>query len=109
MAVRLAIISHHYRADWDWTADSLESASARLAAWRAAVAASSPAGSVSSRDGAGERMLTAMRERLADDLDTPGAIGVVDEWAARATAADRPDGSAPLVRSAVDALLGITL
>ena len=109
MAVRLAIISHHYRADWDWTADSLESASARLAAWRAAVAASSPAGSASSRDGAGERVLTAMRERLADDLDTPGAIGVVDEWAARATAADRPDGSAPLVRSAVDALLGITL
>jgi L-cysteine:1D-myo-inositol 2-amino-2-deoxy-alpha-D-glucopyranoside ligase len=112
MAVRLAIISHHYRADWDWTADSLESASARLAAWRAAVA-DSPGGSASTRAGAtsaeaGQRVLTAMRERLADDLDAPGAIAVVDEWA-RATAAGKQDGSWRLVRSAVDALLGIAL
>jgi L-cysteine:1D-myo-inositol 2-amino-2-deoxy-alpha-D-glucopyranoside ligase len=113
MAVRLAIVSHHYRADWDWTADSLGSASARLADWRAAVAASSPvrpaslpASAIS--DGAGQRVLTAMRERLADDLDAPGAIAVVDEWA-RATASGRQDGSGALVRSAVDALLGIAL
>ncbi len=44
MAVRLAIISHHYRADWDWTADSLAAASARLASWRVAVAAAGNAG-----------------------------------------------------------------
>jgi L-cysteine:1D-myo-inositol 2-amino-2-deoxy-alpha-D-glucopyranoside ligase len=113
MAVRLAIISHHYRPDWDWTAGLLESASAKLAAWRAAVAASSPGGPVSlpagaNSDGAGQRVLTAIRERLADDLDAPGAIAVVDEWARQATAG-RPDGSGPLVRMAVDALLGIAL
>ena len=39
MAVRLAIISHHYRADWDWTQEALAAAAARLATWRAAVAA----------------------------------------------------------------------
>jgi L-cysteine:1D-myo-inositol 2-amino-2-deoxy-alpha-D-glucopyranoside ligase len=104
MAVRLAIISHHYRGDWDWTADSLASATARLAAWRAAAARSNQA----EADGAGQRVLAAMRERLADDLDAPGAIAVVDEWA-RAAAAGQADGSAELVRGAVDALLGIVL
>jgi L-cysteine:1D-myo-inositol 2-amino-2-deoxy-alpha-D-glucopyranoside ligase len=103
MAVRLAIISHHYRADWDWTADSLAAAEGRLAAWRAAVA-------VASREtagrAAGERVLAAMRERIADDLDAPGALAVVDEWA-REAAAGRAEGSGPLVRAAVDALLGI--
>jgi L-cysteine:1D-myo-inositol 2-amino-2-deoxy-alpha-D-glucopyranoside ligase len=126
MAVRLAVMSHNYRADWDWTANTLESAAARLADWRAAVAASSPGsaslpggptslpGSLASSrsgapsDGAGQRVLTAMRERIADDLDTLGAIAVVDEWAA-ATAAGRADGTGALVRGAVDALLGIAL
>jgi L-cysteine:1D-myo-inositol 2-amino-2-deoxy-alpha-D-glucopyranoside ligase len=113
MAVRLAIISRHYRPDWDWTGGLLESASERLAAWRAAVAASSPSGPVSLlagaiSDGPGQSVLTAIRERLADDLDAPGAIAVVDEWA-RATADGRNDGSGALVRRAVDALLGIAL
>ena len=49
-----------------------------------------------------------MRERLADDLDAPGALAVVDEWALEA-AAGRAEGSGPLVRAAVDALLGIAL
>ncbi len=84
MAVRLAIISHHYRPDWDWTAESLSAASSRLATWRAAVADAAPAREADS--GAGHRVLAAMRERLADDLDAPGAIAVVDEWAAAASA-----------------------
>ena len=84
MAVRLAIISHHYRSDWDWTAESLSTASRRLATWRAAVAAAAHAREADG--GAGHRVLTAMRERLADDLDAPGAIAVVDEWAAAASA-----------------------
>ena len=108
MAVRLAVISHHYRSDWDWTADSLASASARLASWRAAVAAGAAAAIDAARDDCGPRVLAALRERLADDLDAPGAIAVVDEWA-RAAAAGEAAGSAPLVRSAVDALLGIAL
>ena len=134
MAIRLAVISHNYRADWDWTADTLESAAARLADWRAAVAASAPGGSASApggsasapggsasapggsasslagvtSDGAGQHVLTAMRERIADDLDAPGAIAAVDDWA-KAAVAGRPDGSGALVRSAVDALLGIAL
>src|SRR4029077_16582930 len=38
MAVRLAILAHHYRHDWDWTADALTAAATRLARWREAVA-----------------------------------------------------------------------
>ncbi len=122
MAVRLAIISHHYRADWDWTDAALAGAAARLATWRAAVAASaadpgagdSAGGAGHWANGAGERaddgsaVLAALRQRLADDLDTPGMIAVLDDWAKDALAR-RAVGSGPLVRAAVDALLGIAL
>ncbi|HUA43386.1 MAG TPA: cysteine--1-D-myo-inosityl 2-amino-2-deoxy-alpha-D-glucopyranoside ligase [Streptosporangiaceae bacterium] len=106
MAVRLAIISHRYRSDWDWTAESLSTASRRLATWRAAAAAAAPAAGADSA--AGQAVLTAMRERLADDLDAPGAIAVVDEWAADA-ASGAAGGSGELISRAVDALLGIAL
>ncbi len=33
-AIRLAILAHHYRSDWDWEERLLEEASARLALWR---------------------------------------------------------------------------
>jgi len=54
------------------------------------------------------RMVAALRERIADDLDSPGAIAVVDDWVAGAAGGQAP-GSAPLIRAAVDALLGIAL
>jgi L-cysteine:1D-myo-inositol 2-amino-2-deoxy-alpha-D-glucopyranoside ligase len=113
MAVRLAIISHHYRDDWDWTAASLAAAADRLATWRAAVAATA-VGAPSASNGAGERsdtgsaVLTALRQRLADNLDTPGMIAVVDQWAGDALAGHAA-GSGALVKDAVDALLGIAL
>ena len=56
-------------------------------------------------------LLRGLRERLADDLDTPGAIALVDAWA-EATLAGRDDAeeeSPRIVCDAVDALLGIAL
>ena len=38
-AIRLALLAHHYRADWSWTEQGLEGAERRLALWRSAVAA----------------------------------------------------------------------
>src|ERR1700728_182548 len=38
MAVRLALLAHHYRSDWEWTDADLADGAARLARWRAAVA-----------------------------------------------------------------------
>jgi L-cysteine:1D-myo-inositol 2-amino-2-deoxy-alpha-D-glucopyranoside ligase len=57
---------------------------------------------------AGAAVLAAIRERIAADLDAPGALMVVDDWAARAIAGQAP-GSGPLVAAAVDAILGIVL
>ena len=74
MAIRLALLSGHYRTDRAWTADLLRAAEERLATWRRAVAA----GRRRAR-GAGA---AGLRERLADDLDSPGAIALVDAWAA---------------------------
>ena len=40
--VRLALLSHHYREDWEWRDDEIDVAADRLESWRAAAA--SPAG-----------------------------------------------------------------
>ncbi|WP_345347437.1 cysteine--1-D-myo-inosityl 2-amino-2-deoxy-alpha-D-glucopyranoside ligase [Actinoallomurus liliacearum] len=106
MAIRLALLDHHYRSDWEWTEDDLTRAEARLARWREAVLlpAGPPAGDLVGR----------IRRHLADDLDAPAALRAVDEWADHAlgvTDEDREaDGAAPgLARVAVDALLGVEL
>src|SRR6185503_3297094 len=38
MAIRLALLAHHYRDDWNYTDDDISGAADRLARWRAAVA-----------------------------------------------------------------------
>jgi L-cysteine:1D-myo-inositol 2-amino-2-deoxy-alpha-D-glucopyranoside ligase len=102
MAVRLALLAHHYRRDWSWTGDDLTGAEARLARWRDAV--SRPAGP------AAGGALDEVRRHLADDLDAPGALAVVDRWAAAAVTRGGADESAPgLVSRTVDALLGVHL
>ncbi|HTZ27829.1 MAG TPA: cysteine--1-D-myo-inosityl 2-amino-2-deoxy-alpha-D-glucopyranoside ligase [Streptosporangiaceae bacterium] len=111
MVIRLAILAHHYRGDWDWTDAGLAAAQARLDRWRAAVAAATaPAapGSAAAPATSAAGVLTAVRERLTDDLDAPGALAAVDAWADAALAAPgATDGS--LVRDTVDALLGVAL
>lgn len=102
MAIRLALLAHHYRADWAWTDHGLTGAGERLALWRAA--AQCPAGP----DGAA--LLTRVRGVLADDLRTPEALDAIDAWALAATAGSDADPTAPaLVAAVVDALLGVRL
>jgi L-cysteine:1D-myo-inositol 2-amino-2-deoxy-alpha-D-glucopyranoside ligase len=99
MAIRLALLDGHYRTDREWTGGRLPAAEARLARWRAAAL----------RDGGApaEGLLATVRERLADDLDTVGAIAAVDAWAEDPSTSDT---AAPaLVHDLVDALLGIAL
>jgi L-cysteine:1D-myo-inositol 2-amino-2-deoxy-alpha-D-glucopyranoside ligase len=99
MAVRLALLAHHYRSDWEWFADEIERAEARLALWRSAVARTvAPSG---------EALLAQLREALADDLDAPTALSAVDAWAANDAGEDPQAGRT--VRTAVDALLGVLL
>jgi L-cysteine:1D-myo-inositol 2-amino-2-deoxy-alpha-D-glucopyranoside ligase len=56
-----------------------------------------------------ESVLGAVRDRLADDLDAPGALAVIDEWADAVLAAGAGSADAELVRDTVDALLGVAL
>jgi L-cysteine:1D-myo-inositol 2-amino-2-deoxy-alpha-D-glucopyranoside ligase len=102
MAVRLALIADHYRDDRQWTDDLLKAAQQRLSRWRDAVAVrSGPPGA---------EVVSAVRERLADDLDTPGALAAIDGWVDAALSGGGADERAPaLVSSTVDALLGVQL
>jgi L-cysteine:1D-myo-inositol 2-amino-2-deoxy-alpha-D-glucopyranoside ligase len=101
-AIRLALLAHHYRSDWEWTQGVLDEAVERLARWRAAV--SRPDGPPA--DG----VLAAVRAALADDLDAPRALAAVDEWAALQASSGGTDTGAPgLVSRTVDALLGVAL
>ncbi|MFD7107479.1 MULTISPECIES: cysteine--1-D-myo-inosityl 2-amino-2-deoxy-alpha-D-glucopyranoside ligase [Streptomyces] len=101
-AIRLALLAHHYRADWEWTDSVLTEAEERLARWRAAV--SRPDGPPA------DALLEEIRTALADDLDSPAALAAVDRWAAAQQADGGSDEGAPgLVSRAVDALLGVAL
>jgi L-cysteine:1D-myo-inositol 2-amino-2-deoxy-alpha-D-glucopyranoside ligase len=102
MAIRLALLDHHYRGDWDWTASGLVSAEARLSRWRQATGlASGPSA---------DRLVADVRAALASDLDTPAALGLVDAWVGQTLAEPGNDSSAPaLVATLCDARLGVLL
>ena len=102
MAIRVALMAGHYRQDREWTDDVLKTGQQRLALWRDAVRCDA------GPDGAA--LVAALRQRVADDLDTPGALAAVDDWAADTLAGKGEDPDAPrLVADAVDALLGVAL
>jgi L-cysteine:1D-myo-inositol 2-amino-2-deoxy-alpha-D-glucopyranoside ligase len=103
MAIRVALMSTHYRADRTWTDEILKAGERRMALWRAAVAA--PTGP------SAEDLLADVRAALADDLDTPRVLSLVDSWAEVAIAGGPANNPAapPLVATTVDALLGIRL
>ena len=110
MSIRLAILAHHYRSDWEWTPEVLAAAAARLTRWRTAV--SSATGSARAPGvPAADDVLRTVRERLAEDLDAPGALAAIDAWADAVLAAPGsvPPAEAGLIRDTADALLGVAL
>jgi L-cysteine:1D-myo-inositol 2-amino-2-deoxy-alpha-D-glucopyranoside ligase len=98
MAIRLALLAHHYRSDWSWTQAELDTARTRLERWRAA--ASRPTGP------AAAPVTAEVRRHLRDDLDTVPALAAIDRWSAEP--GDDPEAPAR-IRALADALLGITL
>jgi L-cysteine:1D-myo-inositol 2-amino-2-deoxy-alpha-D-glucopyranoside ligase len=97
-AIRLALLARHYRADWEWTDAQLAEAQERLAHWTGAFGPEATAGV---RDS--EAVLAELRAALVDDLDTPSALAAAD--AAAVAGVTDP----ALMRSAIEALLGVTL
>ena len=69
-AIRLAIIEHHYRDPWEWDGELMPRNAARLDSWNAN-ARSDP------------ELLDEVRHCLDDDLNTPGAVAVIDAAAAK--------------------------
>ncbi|MCW2841617.1 MAG: cysteine--D-myo-inosityl 2-amino-2-deoxy-alpha-D-glucopyranoside ligase [Aeromicrobium sp.] len=99
MAIRLALLAHHYRSDWEWFGEEISAAEARLASWRVAVARSvAPSG---------EALVASIRAAMSDDLDAPAALAAIDAWAADDSAEDPQAGRT--TRAAIDALLGVEL
>lgn len=84
-AIRLAIIEHHYRREWEWDESLMPRNAARVAAWSAA-------------PGDDPGLLAEVRAALDDDLDTPSAVAAIDEAAAAGRGV-----------SAAAALLGVDL
>ena len=96
MAIRLVLLSHHYRSDWEWFDSELEIAQTRLQNWRLAFA--EPLGAPSP--------IVGVIDRLTNDLDTPGAIAMIDAWA-DATLSGIAIEPTDSVAAAVDSVLGI--
>lgn len=100
MAIRTALMSHHYRQDHMWQTLDLSKAEEFLDGLRISLARME----VAPTDGVINEIIAA----LADDLDTPRALQALQNWI-DATANGAVGGSAGELGRAIDALLGIAL
>ena len=107
-AIRLGLYAHHYRGDRDWSDELLNTAIERLNSLRSAFTNAQTAGAgvdEAQAQNAANKAVSQLRERLADDLDTVGALQVIDEWAQTPSTAQ----AAGVVATAVDGLLGVRI
>jgi L-cysteine:1D-myo-inositol 2-amino-2-deoxy-alpha-D-glucopyranoside ligase len=102
MALRLALLAHHYRSDWDWTDADLVSGEDRLLRWTYAATAE--------RGPAAEPVIAEVRAALANDLDTPKALAAIDTWAEAVAGGEGDDAEAPArIATLSSSLLGVQL
>jgi len=107
MLLRIALLSGHYRADREWSDGLLSESELRLNLWREAF--SSPYG------GHVEKLIMNISAAISDDLNTPKAFALIDEWAknrlhslAHTESSDSVDAIGQLSRY-LDGVLGIAL
>ena len=96
MAIRLVLLSHHYRSDWEWFDSELTVAQVRLKTWRSALELSLGA----------PNPLPDMLVALSEDLNTPRALKIVDDWAASTLSGVQSEPT-QVVAQSIDATLGI--
>jgi L-cysteine:1D-myo-inositol 2-amino-2-deoxy-alpha-D-glucopyranoside ligase len=106
MAIRLVLLRHHYRADWEWTDAQLWDAVDTLERWRRALSLGAGAPSAP--------VVDVVLAAIADDLDAPRAVAAVEAWVGATLGtdglADTSDpAAAATVRDLLDAALGLAL
>ena len=69
-SIRLAVIEHHYRTEWEWDEELMPRNHERLNRWKASIG------------GAASEVLATVRTCLDNDLDTPSALQAIDKAAA---------------------------
>jgi L-cysteine:1D-myo-inositol 2-amino-2-deoxy-alpha-D-glucopyranoside ligase len=102
MAIRLALLSGHYRSDRDWTDELLAQAQTRLHQWRQTLE------SPTAKPG---KLLQELRASLSNDLDSPAAIAAIDSWMDQAESGfgSRSHEHSAEVMAMIDTLLGVRL
>lgn len=100
MAIRIALMSHHYRSDQMWSAEVLERAQSSLVRLRQALAMNTVYKSTG--------LIQLIIAGLADDLNTPAVIVAIEEWVDK-TLQGATGGDATAVRASLDALLGLQI
>ena len=103
-AIRLTILAHHYRSDWEWTDEALSAATQRLLSWMSAARRSRATSADSLAESRAIELLAPLRHALAGDLDTPAALTILDELFDSGE-----DAVVALAARASDALLGVSL
>ena len=102
MAIRMALLQHHYRSDWEWTDDVLLKAGSALGGWDVAVGRGAGAPT--------EDVEKAVLAAVANDLDAASAVEVIDDWALRTRRGDTSQEDAGArIRALADASLGLAL
>jgi L-cysteine:1D-myo-inositol 2-amino-2-deoxy-alpha-D-glucopyranoside ligase len=78
MAIRLGLIEHHYRTEWEWDDGLMARNEARLANWKSAAQVGGSHGDIG--------LLADVRSALDNDLDTPTAVALIDAAASKGLA-----------------------
>ena len=113
-AIRLALVSRHYRAELEWTERLLVEADARARRWAAAAATAGQTDAAAGPGGAQgpvADLRAAAVAALADDLDTPRTVDALDRLA---EVAGGPDATvardaAGVLRDLATGVLGVRL
>jgi L-cysteine:1D-myo-inositol 2-amino-2-deoxy-alpha-D-glucopyranoside ligase len=100
MAIRIALMSDHYRHDRMWSQGLLEKAENQLAQIRKAVEASNSAPT--------DIVIHKIIEALSEDLNTPKVLSILADWSS-ATLNGATGGTTNELRDALDSLLGLLL
>ncbi len=96
-AIRLALLTHHYRSGFEWQDSEIALAETRLANWREGYTRRT------AQPQSVRSVLEQLRSALANDLDTPLMLALID--AAWITGVDQPD----LFVDVIHTLLGVDM